>query len=77
MKLIIIKRFTSGIAKGESFNDQLSVRSLNDLNWLDRVGQEIEGYGGTNYIVGGVSIWDDASGDYITRKQAEFKLKGI
>lgn len=75
MKLLIIKQFTSGLLKGESFIDQLEVKTVNDLNWLDRVGQEIESIS-SNYRIGGVSIWDKTSGDYITRKQAEWKLKG-
>lgn len=76
MKLLIIKQFTDGILKGESFIDHLTVRSLSDLNWLDRVGQDIHSIS-SNYRVGGVSIWCTDRQDYITRKQAEFKLKGI
>lgn len=75
MKLIVIKQFTSGSLKGMSFTDHIKVQTVNDLNWLDLVGKEIDAIG-PNYRVGGVSIWDDASGDYITRKQAEWKLKG-
>jgi hypothetical protein len=75
MRLIVIKQFTSGTIKGLTFTDHIKVQTVNDLKWLDLVGKEIDG-NGTDYVVGGVSIWDDASGDYITRKQAEWKLKG-
>ena len=75
MKLIVIKQFTSGSIKGLSFTDQIKVSTVNDLGWLDLIGKEIDGIG-PSYRVGGVSIWDDECGDYITRKQAEWKLKG-
>ena len=71
LRLIITKRFTSGILSGECFNDQLRIKTKKDLDWIDRIGQTID-----NYTVVNCAIYDDESNDYINRKQANFKLDG-
>ena len=74
IKAIMIKEITSGNLKGTSFNDQLRIETLNQLKVMDLVGIELDAVG-PNYKVISVSLWDDDLQDYITRKQAEFKLK--
>ena len=77
IKLIVIKQFTSGILRGMSYTDQIAVRSVSDLDLVDKLGQEVESCAGGNYKVAGVSIWNDELGYYVTRKQAEWRLKGF
>jgi hypothetical protein len=74
IKVLVIKQFTSGILKGESFTDQIEARCIRDLEWLDLVGKEVETFSGSNYRVGGVSLYDTELCDYVTRGQAVWKV---
>ena len=70
----MIKEITSGNLKGTSFNDQLRIETLSQLRIMDLIGIELDAIG-PNYKIVSVSLWDTELEDYITRKQAEFKLK--
>ena len=74
IRAIMIKEITSGSLKGMSFNDQLRIETLSQLRIMDLIGIELDAIG-PNYKIISVSLWDDDLQDYITRKQAEFKLK--
>lgn len=74
IKAIMIKEITTGNLKGISFNDQLSIETLSQLKVMDLIGIELDAIG-PNYKIISVSLWDTELEDYITRKQAEFKLK--
>ena len=74
IKAIMIKEVTSGNLKGISFNDQVKIETLSQLRVMDLIGIELDAIG-PNYKIVSVSLWDTELGDYITRKQAEFKLK--
>ena len=73
IKAIILKEFTDGILKGESFNDQLEIKTISQLDVLDLVGKNLDAIG-SNYKIISVSLWCTESFDYITRKQAEYRL---
>ena len=74
IKALMIKEITTGNLKGISFNDQLNIETLSQLRIMDLIGIELDAIG-PNYKVVSVSLWDTELEDYITRKQAEFKLK--
>ena len=74
IKAIMIKEIISGNLKGMSFNDQVKIETLSQLRVMDLIGIELDAIG-PNYKIVSVSLWDTELGDYITRKQAEFKLK--
>jgi len=76
IKAIILKEFTSGSVKGMSFNDQLQIRVSTELNVMDLIGKEVEACVGPNYRVVNIALWDTESNDYVTRKQAYYKLGG-
>ena len=73
-KALMIKEITTGNLKGISFNDQLNIETLSQLRIMDLIGIELDAIG-PNYKIVSVSLWDTELEDYITRKQAEFKLK--
>ena len=74
IKALMIKEITTGNLKGISFNDQLNIETLSQLRIMDLIDIELDAIG-PNYKVVSVSLWDTELEDYITRKQAEFKLK--
>lgn len=74
IKALMIKEITTGNLKGISFNDQLNIETLSQLRIMDLIGIELDAIG-PNYKIVSVSLWDTELEDYITRKQAEFKLK--
>jgi hypothetical protein len=76
MFLILFKRFTSGSIVGIRFEDRLTVKTLSDLDILNNIGKEIKACAGPNYVLENVYIYDKESDNYLTRKQAEWKLKG-
>jgi hypothetical protein len=77
MYLHILKQFTKGINKDTTIVDSLTIRSISDLNWLERIGEEIEAIGGNNYIVLGVAIYDPITKRDINKKQAIYRLNNI
>lgn len=74
IRAIMLKEITSGTLKGMTFNDQLKINTLSQLRIMDLIGIELDAIG-PNYKIISISLYDDDSQDYITRKQAEFKLK--
>ena len=71
MKFIILKKRIQAPAIGAQFEDRLDIKSLDDLNSLN-IGQVINGA-----EIVGLSIYDFNNHVYLTKKQAEFKLRGF
>ena len=71
MKFIILKKRIQAPLVGAQFEDRLDIKSLDDLNSLN-IGQVINGA-----EIVSLSIYDFKNHTYLTKKQAEFKLRGF
>lgn len=69
MKFIILKKRIEAPAIGAHFEDRLDIKSLSDLESLS-IGQVINGA-----EIVGLSIYDFENHVYLTKKQAELRLK--